>query len=86
MHWPPKTATSWWRSWTLPITPAIDALAAKYVETPIDLLLNNAGIGGGIQNQLFGKMNYETFDQVMDDECQRPDENVRGIPQACAEQ
>jgi len=44
---------------------AIEALAARYVDQPIDLLLNNAGIGGGIENQLFGKMNYETFDQVM---------------------
>jgi NAD(P)-dependent dehydrogenase (short-subunit alcohol dehydrogenase family) len=44
---------------------AIEALAAKYVDQPIDLLLNNAGIGGGIENQLFGKMNYDTFDQVM---------------------
>ena len=44
---------------------AIDALAARYVDQPIDLLLNNAGIGGGIENQLFGKMNYDTFDQVM---------------------
>jgi len=43
----------------------IQALAAKYVDTPIDLLLNNAGIGGGIENQFFGKMNYDTFDQVM---------------------
>lgn len=43
----------------------IDALAAKYADTPIDLLLNNAGIGGGIENQFFGKMDYETFDQVM---------------------
>lgn len=43
----------------------IDALAAKYAETPIDLLLNNAGIGGGLENQLFGKLNYDTFDEVM---------------------
>jgi NAD(P)-dependent dehydrogenase (short-subunit alcohol dehydrogenase family) len=43
----------------------IDELAAKYVDTPIDLLLNNAGIGGGFENQLFGRMNYDTFDQVM---------------------
>ena len=27
----------------------IEELAAKYVDTPIDLLLNNAGIGGGIE-------------------------------------
>jgi len=44
---------------------AIEALAARYVDQPIDVLLNNAGIGGGFQNQIFGKMNYETFDQVM---------------------
>lgn len=43
----------------------IDALAAKYVDLPIDLLLNNAGIGGGIENQMFGKLNFETFDEVM---------------------
>lgn len=43
----------------------IEALAAEYEGTPIDLLLNNAGIGGGIENQLFGRMNYETFDEVM---------------------
>lgn len=43
----------------------IVALAEKYVDTPIDILLNNAGIGGGIQNQLFGKMDYDTFDMVM---------------------
>jgi len=43
----------------------IEALAATYVDQPIDLLLNNAGIGGGVENQMFGKMNYETFDEVM---------------------
>jgi NAD(P)-dependent dehydrogenase (short-subunit alcohol dehydrogenase family) len=43
---------------------AIVALSEKYADTPIDILINNAGIGGGIENQLFGKMNYDTFDQV----------------------
>jgi NAD(P)-dependent dehydrogenase (short-subunit alcohol dehydrogenase family) len=43
----------------------IDALAAQYKDQPIDVLLNNAGIGGGIENQLWGKMNYDTFDLVM---------------------
>ena len=43
----------------------IEALAAKYAGVPIDLLLNNAGIGGGIENQLFGKMNYDVFYKVM---------------------
>lgn len=46
--------------------PAIEALALKYKDQPIDLLLNNAGIGGGIENQQFGKMNYDTFFEVMD--------------------
>lgn len=44
----------------------IAELAVQYQETPIDLLLNNAGIGGGIENQFFGKMNYDTFRQVME--------------------
>ncbi|MEE4184213.1 MAG: SDR family oxidoreductase [Gammaproteobacteria bacterium] len=55
---------------------AIEALGAKYVDTPIDLLLNNAGIGGGIENQFFGKMNYATFDEVMD-------VNVKGPMKMC---
>jgi NAD(P)-dependent dehydrogenase (short-subunit alcohol dehydrogenase family) len=46
--------------------PAIEALAQKYVDQPIDLLLNNAGIGGGLENQMFGKMNYDVFFEVMD--------------------
>lgn len=45
--------------------PGIDALAAKYVDQPIDLLLNNAGIGGGSENQIFGRMDFDVFDQVM---------------------
>ena len=40
---------------------AIDALAAKYAATPIDLLINNAGISGGMQSQAFGKLDYEVF-------------------------
>ncbi len=43
----------------------IDALAARYVDQPIDLLLNNAGIGGDSSDQIFGRMNFDTFDQVM---------------------
>jgi len=45
--------------------PAIEALAVKYADQPIDLLLNNAGIGGGLENQMFGKMNYDVFFEVM---------------------
>jgi NAD(P)-dependent dehydrogenase (short-subunit alcohol dehydrogenase family) len=44
----------------------IEELGLKYKETPIDLLLNNAGIGGGLENQMFGRMNYEVFHKVMD--------------------
>ena len=43
----------------------IDRLAKRYQNMPIDILLNNAGIGGGFDNQLFGRMNYETFYEVM---------------------
>ena len=43
----------------------IDALAEKYSATPIDLLLNNAGISGGGKNQMFTKMNYDVFATVL---------------------
>lgn len=44
---------------------AIDALAAKYAGTAIDLLINNAGISGGSENQVFGKMKYAAFEDVL---------------------
>ncbi len=43
----------------------IDALAEKYAGTPIDILLNNAGINGGSRNQLFRKLQYEAFEEVL---------------------
>lgn len=43
----------------------VDALAQKLAGQPIDILLNNAGIGGGGENQLFTKLNYDTFYEVM---------------------
>ncbi len=43
----------------------VDALAAKYEGQPIDFLINNAGIGGGGDNQVFGRINYEIFDDIM---------------------
>ncbi len=43
----------------------IDALARKYENRPIDILINNAGIGGGGDNQVFGRINYDVFDDVM---------------------
>ncbi|MFW2406077.1 MAG: SDR family oxidoreductase [Gammaproteobacteria bacterium] len=44
---------------------AIDDLAGRYANMPIDILLNNAGIGGGMQNQIFGRLEYEVFYDVM---------------------
>jgi NAD(P)-dependent dehydrogenase (short-subunit alcohol dehydrogenase family) len=44
----------------------IDALAAKYANMPIDVLINNAGIGGGTENQLFGRLNYDAYRTVLD--------------------
>lgn len=43
----------------------IEALAEKYKETPIDVLLNNAGILGGMENQFFGNINYDVWQKVM---------------------
>ena len=43
----------------------IDELADQYRDTPIDLLINNAGISGGAENQIYGKINYDVFDDVM---------------------
>jgi NAD(P)-dependent dehydrogenase (short-subunit alcohol dehydrogenase family) len=44
----------------------IDALAEKYKDQPIDVLLNNAGISGSPSpKQLFGKVDYEQFDAFM---------------------
>jgi len=45
--------------------PGIDALATRLASQPIDILLNNAGIGGGMENQLFGRLKYATFNEVM---------------------
>ncbi len=42
----------------------IDALAEKYVETPIDVLINNAGISGGYEHQVFGGIRYDRFSDV----------------------
>lgn len=48
-------------------TTEIEALAEKYRDTPIDILLNNAGINpyrvGGVAN--FGNMDYDRFEQIL---------------------
>jgi len=43
----------------------IDALAEQYREQPIDLLINNAAILGGLPEQQVGGLDYELFQQVM---------------------
>lgn len=52
---------------TLDVTdhPGIDALAEKLRGTPIDVLINNAGIAGGRNTQEFGSVDYSVFDGVM---------------------
>jgi NAD(P)-dependent dehydrogenase (short-subunit alcohol dehydrogenase family) len=42
----------------------IDRLSARYQNIPIDVLLNNAGISGGTESQLFGRLQYEVYQQV----------------------
>jgi NAD(P)-dependent dehydrogenase (short-subunit alcohol dehydrogenase family) len=44
----------------------IDALAARYKDQPIDVLLNNAAISGSPSpKQMFGNLDYELFDAFM---------------------
>jgi NAD(P)-dependent dehydrogenase (short-subunit alcohol dehydrogenase family) len=43
----------------------IAELAEKYADTPIDLLLLNAGISGGTPAQTLGKMDFEVFEDVL---------------------
>ncbi|MDX2224107.1 MAG: SDR family NAD(P)-dependent oxidoreductase, partial [Rhodospirillaceae bacterium] len=45
---------------------AIDALAAKYADTPIDVLINNAGLLGDVAKQTVGSFDYDTFREVYD--------------------
>lgn len=44
----------------------ITALAKKYENQSIDILLNNAGIQGDVAKQKLGAMDYDTFRQVID--------------------
>ena len=43
----------------------IAALAAAYAGTPIDVLINNAGIYGGAEEQTLGSLDSQTFHDVM---------------------
>ncbi|MBT5240628.1 MAG: SDR family oxidoreductase [Rhodospirillaceae bacterium] len=44
----------------------VAALAAKYQGTPIDVLMNNAGLFGDRPRQTWGKLDRDLFRQVMD--------------------
>jgi len=50
----------------------IDALAAKYRDQPIDVLINNAGIAGPVPAQMLGRMNYDTLREVLDTDAVGP--------------
>jgi len=44
----------------------IDHLAEKYRGQPIDILINNAGITGDpFKTQMFGRIDYSVYDQIM---------------------
>jgi len=43
----------------------IAALAESYRGTPIDVLINNAGVYGDLETQSWGSMEAETFEQVL---------------------
>jgi NAD(P)-dependent dehydrogenase (short-subunit alcohol dehydrogenase family) len=45
--------------------PAIKALAATYRGTPIDVLINNAGLLGDLKAQTSGGLDYGEFEEVM---------------------
>ncbi|MFO1426000.1 MAG: SDR family NAD(P)-dependent oxidoreductase [Steroidobacteraceae bacterium] len=45
---------------------SITALAAKLKGRTIDVLLHNAGISGGVPNQIFGRMNYAAFRDTLE--------------------
>jgi NAD(P)-dependent dehydrogenase (short-subunit alcohol dehydrogenase family) len=47
----------------------IAALAARYRQQPVDILINNAGILGDNDKQQFGTLNYDAFDAVMETNC-----------------
>lgn len=44
----------------------IDALALRLKGRPVDVLLHNAGVSGGMPNQMLGRMNYDAFREVLE--------------------
>ena len=45
---------------------SINKVADKYQDNSIDVLINNAGISGGLTNQVFGNLDYSIFKRVID--------------------
>jgi len=45
---------------------SVRALAARLNGTPIDVLINNAGILGDIDAQKYGSYDFEVYDEIMD--------------------
>jgi NAD(P)-dependent dehydrogenase (short-subunit alcohol dehydrogenase family) len=44
---------------------SISALAGRYADTPIDVLINNAGVLGESEAQTLGTLDYDEFERVM---------------------
>ncbi len=44
----------------------IDRLADKMAGRPVDILIHNAGISGGVPTQMLGRMNYDAFREVLE--------------------
>jgi NAD(P)-dependent dehydrogenase (short-subunit alcohol dehydrogenase family) len=44
----------------------IDRLGEKLAGRPIDILIHNAGISGGVPAQILGRMDYDVFRQVLE--------------------
>jgi len=44
---------------------SIDALAARWQGKPVDILINNAGITGDARAQMFPKMDWPVYEQVL---------------------
>jgi NAD(P)-dependent dehydrogenase (short-subunit alcohol dehydrogenase family) len=45
---------------------SIDGLGARLAGRPIDILIHNAGISGGVPAQMLGRMDYGVFRQVLE--------------------
>ena len=42
----------------------VDAVAARFRDQPVDVLLNNAGVWGSLEKQTFGQFDYAEHDRV----------------------